>query len=124
MNSNSQDSSIHAIHRSELLTSINMLVRDTVIQYFLEMWQKIYKDESISKVKWLQTFQLGLKNVKTLTDEDIYSRLKCKKRILSCVYDCVMLTAKLYHDGAEPHVVKERPLIYYFVKNLMILKKF
>lgn len=106
--------------RSENIADVVMQMREPVTKLFMELWSKIYKDEKIPKTKWLQQFQLSLKRVKELDDEEIAKRLSHKKRLLSNVYAAIMLTAYIHHNHAEPHINKERPLVIRFAYDCIV----
>lgn len=112
--------SFHVVKRAESIADLVVQLREPLIAIFMDIWTKTYKDEKVTKTKWLQQFQLLLKTVKDLEDDDISDKVSHKKRVLANLYDALMSTAYIHHDTATPHIVKEKPLLFHFVRDCAI----
>lgn len=108
------------IKRNETVADVVTQLREPVLQIFLDVWNKVYNDPNVPKIKWLQHFQLSLKKVKSFNDDYILDKLSHKKRLLNNIYNAIMLTAYIYHDKAEPHVNKDIPLVCRFVQECIV----
>ena len=113
-------SEARVVKRNETVADIILQLKEPIVKVFVDLWAKTYKNEKLPQNKWLCEFQLSLKNVKGMSDDDITDRLMHKKRLLANVHQAVMLTANLYHDGAEPRLLKERPLLIKFAREALV----
>lgn len=112
--------SFHVVKRAESIVDLVVQLREPLISVFMDIWTQVYKDDKITKTKWLQQFQLQLKTVKDISDEDIADRVSHKKRILTNLYDALMSTAYIHHNNTVPCINKEKPLLYHFVRDCML----
>jgi hypothetical protein len=106
-------------YRNELIEDIVTLLKHPIEVAILHLWEKIYKNQEIPRTKWLQQYQLSLKQFRDLNDDDILQKLSHKRHLAKKLEDVLSITAQLA-DVVIPASSDNRALLALFTRNVLL----
>lgn len=113
--------SISNSKRIELVNDLVFDLKPIIFGVLLKLWKSVYENRKITKRHWLQQFQLSLKGILDI-DEDEWTEIlhdngTKRKYMLDVLHDVYQLTAEVYHGCSQLRLKKETPLVISYVKQ-------